>query len=675
MTNAENHPIDAARAEAFGQRMVGVPNVRTRGDRLRTRSFAAAGTRRLAAVAAIVVSAVVVPASPSTATHATFERVSVSATGAEADGWSAHLGAPAISDDGRIVAFSSRATNLVPGDTNGVDDVFVRDRANGTTTRVSVASDGAQGDDAVSFFTGPALSGDGRYILFSARASNLVPDDTNGADDVFLHDRVTSRTSLVSATPSGTVGNGASGSAGIALSGDGRYAAFTSTASNLVDGDTGLQDIFVRDLVAGITAKATAAADGTAADGASSRPKLSWDGSVLAFHSSAKNLVPGDVNGRLDVFVWERRGSLTAVASRGTPGPIRRVSVASDGGETNGTNAAPGISADGQVVAFASTATNLDPRDPAPNHDIYVHDRATGVTDLISVGANGTSQLPALSRDGRFVGFQSSGTLTPCGRFRLEAYVHDRLTGSTALVSRAGSMGPWGSTSEPVLTPDAAHLAFASWTDDLVPGDTNGEKDVFVHELEPSVPTTIHCPNPTALREGDLVVAGAATPDAIVEVFDDEASLGRAVAGGYGAWQLRVALGEGRHPLRAVASTGERAATLLVVVDATPPDTAFTTPDGDVQPSIPGVTSVTLSGTAEDGPSGSGAVAVHLRFTPVVPPSSALNNGFVAVVPASSTWQWQGELNTGEWRITAKAIDRVGLSDPEPAAIALYVVP
>lgn len=243
-------------------------------------------------MAAIVVSAVVVSASPSTATHATFERVSVSATGAEADGWSGHLGAPAISDDGRIVAFSSRATNLVPGDTNGVDDVFVRDRANGTTTRVSVASDGAQGDDAVSFFTGPALSGDGRYILFSARASNLVPDDTNGADDVFLHDRVTSRTSLVSATPSGTVGNGASGSAGIALSGDGRYAAFTSTASDLVDCDTGLQDIFVRDLVAGITAKAAAAADGTAADGASSRPKLSRDGSVLAFQWRAGAL-PG----------------------------------------------------------------------------------------------------------------------------------------------------------------------------------------------------------------------------------------------------------------------------------------------------------------------------------------------------------------------------------------------
>lgn len=631
--------------------------------------------RKLMAMTVIVISGVVVAAGRSAATHGALERVSVSTTGAEANGWSGQLGAPAISDDGRIVAFSSRATNLVPGDTNGADDIFVRDRDRGTTTRVSVASDGSEANGGVSFFTGPALSGDGRYVLFSSLASDLIPGDTNEAEDVFLHDRATGETSLVSSTASGTVGNGASGFFGVALSGNGRYAAFTSTASDLVDGDTDRLDVFVRDLVAGVTVKVTAAGDGASADGTSSRPKLSWDGKVLAFHSSATNLVPGDTNGHLDVFVWERQGSLTSLAKRGTPGPIRRVSLASDGDETNGSSTAPGISGDGQVVAFASTATNLDARDTSTNHDVYVHDLATGLTELVSVGSGGTNQLPTLSQDGRFVGFESTGALTPCGNFTREAYVHDRSAGSTALVSRASWSDTWGSTSAPVLTPDARHLAFASWTEDLIPDDTNGYKDVFVHELHPSVPTTIHCPNPTVRRDGNFVVAGAASPGATVEVFAGETSLGRAVAGGYGSWRLPVVLDEGRHQLRVVASTGEPAATTLIVVDDTPPATAFTTPDGDVQPSVPGVASVRLSGTADDGPSGSGAVGVRLTFRPIVPPSSFLNNGFVADVSAGTTWQWEGGLDTGQWQVTARAIDRVGLRDPVGSVITLYVVP
>src|SRR5438093_763515 len=183
-------------------------------------------------------------------------RVSVASDGTEGNDVS--LGS-ALSADGRFVAFDSAATDLVAGDTNGVSDVFVHDRQTGTTERVSVASDGAQGNNASSY---PALSADGRFVAFDSDATNLVAGDTNGTTDVFVHDRQTGTTERVSvASGGGTQGNGKSGGffAFPALSADGRFVAFQSDATNLVAGDTnGTTDVFVHDRPTATTERVTA---------------------------------------------------------------------------------------------------------------------------------------------------------------------------------------------------------------------------------------------------------------------------------------------------------------------------------------------------------------------------------------------------------------------------------
>src|SRR5438552_4844963 len=240
----------------------------------------------------------------------TTERVSGASGGTEANGASLRS---AISAAGRFVAFDSAATDLVAADTNGVSDVFVHDRQTGATERVSVACGGAQGDGSsglIGFAFPPALSADGRFIAFISSATSLVAGDTNGATDVFVHDRQTGTTERVSVASGGTQSNGAS--LGSALSADGRLVAFQSDATNLVVGDTnGTTDVFVRGRQTGTTARVSVASDGTQANDVSGYPALSADGRFVAFHSKATNLVAGDANGANDVFVHDLPASTT----------------------------------------------------------------------------------------------------------------------------------------------------------------------------------------------------------------------------------------------------------------------------------------------------------------------------------------------------------------------------
>jgi Tol biopolymer transport system component len=230
----------------------------------------------------------------------TTTRVSVDSLGRQANGPSY---SPAVSSDGRFVAFESDATNLVTGDTNGKRDVFVHDATTRGTTRVSVDSLGRQANGPS---YSPAISADGRIVAFESDATNLVTGDTNGKRDIFVYDMTTRGTTRVSLTSTGVQANGSSFNA--ASSADGRFVAFESDATNLVAGDSNLKrDVFVRDVVMGSTARASVDSSDRQALGASSGPAISGDGRLVAFESDAVNLVPGDTNGKRDVFVHDLR--------------------------------------------------------------------------------------------------------------------------------------------------------------------------------------------------------------------------------------------------------------------------------------------------------------------------------------------------------------------------------
>jgi Tol biopolymer transport system component len=257
---------------------------------------------------------------------------------------------PAIDGDGRYVAFYSAATNLVAGDTNGTYDVFVRDVQSGMTERVSVSSDGTQGN-AISW--DPQISADGRYVAFWSMASNLVPGDSRQYSDVFVHDRVTRVTDRVSVSTAGIEANGESYLGRI--SPDGRFVTFSSAATNLASNDTnaGTWDSFVHDRTLGITERVSVSSEDVQGSAISMPGDVSVDGRYVAFISRAPDLVPGDLNGRDDVFVRDR------VLRTTTRVNVSSLGVQSDGGTWP--DEPPYITADGARVFFNDSGTNLVP--------------------------------------------------------------------------------------------------------------------------------------------------------------------------------------------------------------------------------------------------------------------------------------------------------------------------
>jgi Tol biopolymer transport system component len=203
-----------------------------------------------------------------------------------------------------MVAFESDASNLVPGDTNGMRDIFVYDFMTKSTTRVSVDAAGRQANGSS---YNAATAGDGRFVAFESDATNLVPSDFNGRRDIFLHDAVTGSTTRASVDSTGREANGPSFNA--AVSGDGRFVAFDSDATNLVPLDSnGKRDVFVRDVTAGSTTRVSVDSAGRQAiGGASGAPAITIDGLFVAFESDAVNLVLNDTNGKRDIFVHDMR--------------------------------------------------------------------------------------------------------------------------------------------------------------------------------------------------------------------------------------------------------------------------------------------------------------------------------------------------------------------------------
>lgn len=410
---------------------------------------------------------------PTPAPAGATQRVSVRSTGAQGNDASS---SPSFSAGGRYVAFHSYATNLVPGDTNGVADIFVHDRSNGVTERVSVDSTSAQGNGN----SGSAsISADGRYVAFGSSATNLVANDTNLKSDVFVHDRVEGTTELVSVDSTGAQANG--GSSSRSISADGRFVAFESSASNLVPDDTNTcgyppmtwncADIFVRDRVAGTTERVSVDSAGVQGNNESIYPwiSISADGRFVAFLSQASNLVPGDSNSSQDVFLRDRESGTT-----------ERVSVDSAGAQVWGRSDRPSISADGRYVAFTSSASTLVAGDSNGDDDVFVRDRLIGTTErasLDSAGAEGNnwSDQPSISADGRYVAFTSDATNLVAGDTNsfFDVFVRDRVAGATERVSvdSAGVQGQDHSSS-PSISGDGRYVAFSAWAGNLVPGDT-----------------------------------------------------------------------------------------------------------------------------------------------------------------------------------------------------------
>jgi len=404
-------------------------------------------------------------------------RVSVASDGTQGN---RSAGQPKISADGRFVAFTSDSINLVPGIPYGFVDVFVRDRLTGTTSRVSVASDGTQGTNGSS---APAISADGRFVAFNSFANNLVTGDTNGTFDIFVHDRLTGQTTRVSVASDTTEGNGSSQNPSI--SADGRFVSFESNASNLVgagNDNNGRSDIFVHDRLTGITTRVSVTSEGTPSNGGSFNPSISADGRYVAFVSDAQNL-GNDNDVYFDVFVHDR-----------VTGETTRASVDSSGNRANNSSGNLTISADGRFVAFDSLASNLVENDTnGLFSEVFVHDRQTGITTRVSVASDGTqsngiSGQPSISADGRFVVFYSEAdNLVPDdipGSNYRDIFVHDRLTGTTSRISVAsdGTQANGNSDDYPSISADGSFVAFQSEATNLVGQDNNGYADILVHQ-------------------------------------------------------------------------------------------------------------------------------------------------------------------------------------------------
>ena len=353
------------------------------------------------------------------------QRVSVNSAGAEGNNDSTH---PSISADGRYVAFVSTANNLVGNDSNNAADIFVRDRQTNTTIRASMSSLGGQANGLAGSAM-PDISADGRYVAFVSLATNLVIVDTNGTADVFVRDLENLTTERVSVATGGTQGsNGDLQLDRPSISADGRYVAFASTMTNLVAGDTnGARDIFRHDRQTGVTIRVSVSTTGaqTPTQQDSSGPSISADGRYVAFDSVATNLVAGVTDFNSDVFVRDVTTSTTTrvslVNQDGPPEPF-----------ASAQSVAPSISGNGRYVAFTSGAEDLVVGDDNLRQDVFVHDRTTGITRRVSTsfdGVQGDAHASAadISSSGFVVAYQSlADTIVPHdNNFAVDVFVAD----------------------------------------------------------------------------------------------------------------------------------------------------------------------------------------------------------------------------------------------------------
>jgi Tol biopolymer transport system component len=381
-----------------------------------------------------------------------------------------------ISPTGRYIGFAARAENIVPADANGFADVFLLDRVSGTTVLVSTTAAGEQANADSSFVS---ISHDGRFVAFGSVATNLVAGDDNGVRDVFVKDLVTGAIERVHVASDGTEANGQSFYA--SMSGDGRFVAFKSQATNLVAGDeNGEWDVFLHDRETRVTVRASESPTGGSADGESDTLSLSGDGRYLAYASAATNLVAGDSNGRVDIFLYDRVDRVTRIISRGPSGEA-----------ANSGSALPFVNGDGRFVVYRSNASNLVPGDTNGDYDSFLFDRASGLTERAGLASEGAeiptgSLFASVSDDGRFVAFASDGSaLVPGdGNDAADVFVRDRESGIVERVLPAVGE-PNDASQEPIVSALGGFVLFRSAATNWIAADENGEPDIFVAPIEP----------------------------------------------------------------------------------------------------------------------------------------------------------------------------------------------
>jgi len=402
--------------------------------------------------------------------------------GTQANDTSATLGGGAVSNSGRYVVFSSDADNLVAGDNNSSTDVFLFDKLENSITRLSVSNGGDEGNHDSSE---ASISGDGRFIAFVSNAGNLVEDGP--ADPAFarimVHDRVTGLNRLASMATTGQPASETSSDPRISASG--RYVVFASSSNNLSAANGAINQAFRHDLATGHTDLVSQSGAGDIADGESAAPVISGDGRYVAFESLADNLVAGDTNGVQDIFVKDF-----------DTGEIIRVSVSSGGEEADGMSEDVTLSPNGQYVAFASDASNLDAADSNSSRDVFVFDQSSGETTRVSVHSGGEqalgqaaiqSQAPAVTDDGRVLFISTASNLTDYDtNLTSDVFQHDMVADTTTevagteVIQLPPSMSFMGGLS---LSGDGQHLAFSSDTNELVMGDDDDTADVFAMKI------------------------------------------------------------------------------------------------------------------------------------------------------------------------------------------------
>jgi Ca2+-binding RTX toxin-like protein/Tol biopolymer transport system component len=382
--------------------------------------------------------------------------------------------------------------------------------------RVSVGDNGTEANGG-SYLT--SISADSRYITFQSDASNLVIGDTNNNGDIFVYDRQTNQTTRVSIGNNGTQGDNPSKSPRI--SSDGRYVTFYSTASNLVVGDTNnTGDIFVYDRQSKQTTRVSVDNNGIQANNSSFSPSISADGRYITFSSDASNLVTGDTNNTGDIFVYDRQSKQTT-----------RVSVDNNGIQANSPSFSPNISADGRYITFYSNASNLVTGDTNATSDIFVYDRQSNQITRVSVDNNGTqanapSSSPSISSDGRYITFSSdaSNLVTGDTNGNTDIFVYDRQSKQTTRVSVDNNgIQANNSSYSPSISADGRYITFSSDASNLVTGDTNNSRDIFVYDRQSKKITRVSVDN-NGIQANGISYSPSISSDGRYITFESNAS-------------------------------------------------------------------------------------------------------------------------------------------------------